>query len=144
MSKVKLWRGLAMRRRPPTVHRLDVHLLCAVSSRTRAGSRWLRNPGVRDLGLREIGEPARKALIVSLLSPAVRAQGVGLYWGIRGIAICWASLVGALIWFVLGPDPLLYFACAFGCVGAAVFYVSVRAPGEATDTASIEASAPGS
>jgi MFS family permease len=29
-------------------------------------------------GLREIGEPARKALITSLLPPEVRARGVGL------------------------------------------------------------------
>jgi MFS family permease len=79
-------------------------------------------------GLREIGEPARKALIVSLLPEAVRAQGVGLYWGIRGVAICWASLVGALVWFWLGPHALLYLAFAFGCAGAAVFYVCVREP----------------
>ena len=46
-------------------------------------------------GLREIGEPARKALIVSLLPAPIRAQGVGLYWWIRGVAICWASLIGA-------------------------------------------------
>ena len=77
-------------------------------------------------GLREIGEPARKALIVSLLPAPVRAQGVGLYWGIRGVAICWASLVGALIWFALGPEALLYVAFGFGCLGAAVFYLWVR------------------
>jgi MFS family permease len=77
-------------------------------------------------GLREIGEPARKALIVSLLPPAIRAEGVGLYWGIRGAAICWASLVGALVWFWLGPHALLYVAFAFGCVGAALFYLYTR------------------
>jgi predicted MFS family arabinose efflux permease len=77
-------------------------------------------------GLREIGEPARKALIVSLLPPAIRAEGVGLYWGIRGVAICWASLVGAFVWFWLGPDALLYLAFAFGCAGAAVFYLYAR------------------
>jgi hypothetical protein len=77
-------------------------------------------------GLREIGEPARKALIVSLLPAPMRAQGVGLYWGIRGVAICWASLVGALVWFWFGPAVLLYLAFAFGCAGAAVFYVYAR------------------
>ena len=79
-------------------------------------------------GLREIGEPARKALIVSLLPAAIRAQGVGLYWGIRGVAICWASLVGAVVWFWLGPQALLYLAFAFGCAGAAVFYLYTREP----------------
>jgi len=77
-------------------------------------------------GLREIGEPARKALIVSLLPAAIRAQGVGLYWGIRGVAICWASLVGAIVWFWLGPQALLYVAFAFGCAGAAIFYLYTR------------------
>ena len=81
-------------------------------------------------GLREIGEPARKALIVSLLPAPIRAQGVGLYWGIRGLAICWASLIGALVWFWLGPQALLYLAFAFGCAGAAVFYVYAREPDE--------------
>jgi predicted MFS family arabinose efflux permease len=77
-------------------------------------------------GLREIGEPARKALITSLMPKEIRAEGVGLYWGLRSLAICWASLVGALVWYRLGPDRLLYLAFAFGCVGAAVFYVFAR------------------
>ena len=79
-------------------------------------------------GLREIGEPARKALITSLVPRAVRAEGVGLYWGLRSAAICWASLVGSVVWYALGPEPLLYLAFAFGCVGTAVFYVFARTP----------------
>jgi predicted MFS family arabinose efflux permease len=75
-------------------------------------------------GLREIGEPARKALITSLMPEEVRARGVGLYWGIRSFAICWASLAGAGIWYLFGPEVLLYVAFALGCVGAAVFYTS--------------------
>jgi MFS family permease len=79
-------------------------------------------------GLREIGEPARKALITSLVPREIRAQGVGLYWGIRSLAVCWASLVGALLWIWLGPEPLLYVAFGFGAVGAAVFYLLAREP----------------
>ncbi len=79
-------------------------------------------------GLREIGEPARKALITSLLPRDVRAEGVGLYWGLRSLAICWASLVGAVVWWAFGPEHLLYLACAFGCLGAVVFYALVREP----------------
>jgi predicted MFS family arabinose efflux permease len=79
-------------------------------------------------GLREIGEPARKALITSLVPAPVRAQGVGLYWGVRSVAICWASLVGALGWYWLGPDRLLYLAFGFGVAGASVFYLLVREP----------------
>jgi MFS family permease len=90
-------------------------------------------------GLREIGEPARKALIVSLLPAPVRAQGVGLYWSIRGVAICWSSLAGALIWFWLGPTALLYVAFAFGCGGAALFYLLARERGQVRGRAGVDA-----
>ena len=79
-------------------------------------------------GLREIGEPARKALITSLVPEAARAEGIGLYWGVRSLAVCWASLAGGLIWYALGPEQLLYLAFAFGCAGAAVFYLFARHP----------------
>jgi MFS family permease len=81
-------------------------------------------------GLREIGEPARKALITSLMPEPVRARGVGLYWGIRSFAICSASLVGAVLWFWFGPEVLLHSAFALGCVGAGVYYVLCRTPSE--------------
>jgi len=79
-------------------------------------------------GLREIGEPARKALITSLVPREVRAQGVGLYWGIRSVAVCWASLVGALVWVWLGPSVLLGLAFAFGVAGAVIYYALAREP----------------
>ena len=37
-------------------------------------------------GLRELGEPARKALISGGFPPNVRARAVGLYWGLRSFA----------------------------------------------------------
>jgi MFS family permease len=77
-------------------------------------------------GLREVGEPARKALITSLMPEEVRARGVGLYWGLRSFAICWASLVGAAVWDAFGPEALLYTAFGLGCVGAAVYYLTCR------------------
>jgi predicted MFS family arabinose efflux permease len=81
-------------------------------------------------GLREIGEPARKALITSLMPEPVRARGVGLYWGVRSFAICTASLAGAIIWSLFGPQMLLYVAFALGCIGAGLFYLFCRAPAE--------------
>src|SRR3989454_11758361 len=39
-------------------------------------------------GLREIGEPARKALITSLLPRDVRGRGLGLHWGLASRGIC--------------------------------------------------------
>jgi predicted MFS family arabinose efflux permease len=79
-------------------------------------------------GLRETGEPARKALITSLLPEEVRARGVGLYWGLRSFAICPASLAGAAAWYWLGPQALLYAAAGLGAVGAALYYLLCRGP----------------
>src|SRR5262249_33639116 len=81
-------------------------------------------------GLREIGEPARKALITSLMPEPVRARGVGLYWGVRSFAICTASLAGAVILFLLGPPMVLYVSFALPCLGAALFYLFGRSPSE--------------
>jgi MFS family permease len=77
-------------------------------------------------GLREIGEPARKALITSHMPEGVRARGVGLYWGVRSCATCTASLAGAGLWYAFGPEQLLYTAFVLGCGGAAVFYALCR------------------
>jgi predicted MFS family arabinose efflux permease len=82
-------------------------------------------------GLREVGEPARKALITSLLPEDVRARGVGLYWGLRGFATCWASLLGAVLWYRFGPERLFEAAFLSGCVGATIFYLLCRSPGPA-------------
>src|SRR5205814_2172539 len=76
-------------------------------------------------GLREIGEPARKALITTSLPEEVRARGVGLYWGLRCFATCWASLVGAWLWITFGAHTLLFVAFGLGVVGAVVFYLGV-------------------
>lgn len=73
-------------------------------------------------GLREIGEPARKATITTNMPPAVRARGVGLYWGIRAFAICSASLVGSAVWLWGGPERLFVSAFALGVLGIVVYY----------------------
>lgn len=60
-------------------------------------------------GLREIGEPARKARIVDLAEEAHRGRIVGLYYLIRGSVTIPAPLLGGLLWqygyswpFILG------------------------------------------
>jgi MFS family permease len=82
-------------------------------------------------GLREIGEPARKAMITTRMPEMVRARGVGLYWGIRSFAMCPAALAGSVLWIGFGPQVLLYAAFGLGCVGAVVFYVMVPRSGNA-------------
>src|SRR5262249_19905168 len=89
-------------------------------------------------GLREIGEPARKALITSLWPADVRARGVGLYWGLRSFALCTAPLAGAVVWYAFGPERLLHLAFALGCVGAGVFYLFAR-PGQRAELPSAAA-----
>lgn len=77
-----------------------------------------------DGGLREIGEPARKALIVDLAEPHLRARSVGLYYLVRSLAVAPAAFVGGLLW---QRSPMLPFlaAGAVGLVGTAVFAVTV-------------------
>lgn len=66
-------------------------------------------------GLREIGEPARKALIVDLADPATRGKTVGLYYAVRGFAVAGAAAVGGALWTI---RPSLTFWTA-GLLGAA-------------------------
>jgi MFS family permease len=75
-------------------------------------------------GLREIGEPARKALILEFVRPDVRARGVGLYYLIRSVAIAPAATIGGLLW---RTEPALPFMLAggIGLVGTALFALTV-------------------
>ena len=75
-------------------------------------------------GLREIGEPARKALILDLVRPDVRARGVGLYYLLRSLAIAPAATVGGLLWKVSPTVPFLM-AGAIGGVGVLLFILTV-------------------
>lgn len=77
-------------------------------------------------GLREIGEPARKALISGGFPPEVRARAVGLYWGLRSFAFFPAPLVAALLWRSVGPDGTFLIAGGIGLVGTAWFAISTR------------------
>lgn len=80
-------------------------------------------------GMREIGEPARKAMIAELVPPDVRTQAIGLYWSMRCVAVMWAPPAGALLWIAgnhwrpgLGPHLVFWTAGALGLLGAAVFF----------------------
>jgi len=75
-------------------------------------------------GLREIGEPARKALIIDFAEPSVRARVVGLYYFGRSVAIAPAAFIGGLLWKV-SPALPFYVAAAAGAVGVVVFSLTV-------------------
>ena len=71
-------------------------------------------------GLKELGEPARKSLIVDL-SPQDRVGAtVGVYYGIRNLLVVPAGLTGGLLWQIRPQLPLEAAAIVSG-IGLAVF-----------------------
>lgn len=76
-------------------------------------------------GLREIGEPARKAMIVDFAEPKLRARTVGLYYLLRSLAITPAAAIGGLLWKFTPQTPFAL-AGAFGIVGTLIFIATVR------------------
>ncbi|GIX45398.1 MAG: MFS transporter [Candidatus Sumerlaea sp.] len=71
-------------------------------------------------GLKEFGEPSRKALIADLAAPGVKARTVGLYYFIRDLTVSLAALMGGALWGV-SPGLNLWVAFAFGVAGT-LFY----------------------
>jgi MFS family permease len=67
-------------------------------------------------GLREIGEPARKALIVDLSAFSARGRTVGLYYAIRGFAVAGAAAIGGALW-TIRPSLTFFTAGALGAAG---------------------------
>jgi MFS family permease len=76
-------------------------------------------------GLREIGEPARKAMIVDFAEPQLRARTVGLYYLMRSLAITPAAAIGGLLWKVAPQTPFAI-AGIFGVAGTFIFIATVR------------------
>ncbi len=73
-------------------------------------------------GMREIGEPARKAMITELAPPAFRTQAIGVYWASRSFGIMFAPLVGGIIWVGISPSAMLWSASGLGAIGTVLFY----------------------
>ena len=76
-------------------------------------------------GLREIGEPARKAMIVDFAQPKLRARSVGLYYLLRSLAITPAAAIGGLLWKVTPQTPFVM-AGVFGIAGTFIFIATAR------------------
>lgn len=76
-------------------------------------------------GLKEIGEPARKSLILDLAPDDSRAGTVGMYYGIRNFLVVPAGLLGGLLW-QRAPHLALDVACAVSAVGVVVFLSTAR------------------
>lgn len=75
-------------------------------------------------GLREIGEPSRKAMIVDFAQHNLRARTVGLYYLVRSLSITPASAIGGLLWKIRPQTPFIV-AGIFGVVGTVLFAATV-------------------
>ena len=76
-------------------------------------------------GLREIGEPSRKAMIVDLAHDKIRARSVGLYYLVRSLSITPAAAIGGLLWNIAPQVPFVT-AGMIGLVGTVVFIMTVE------------------
>lgn len=76
-------------------------------------------------GLREIGEPARKAMIVDFAEPHLRGRTVGLYYLVRSLSITPAAAIGGLLW-QWTPEAPFFLATCIGLIGTAFFVATVR------------------
>ncbi|MGH9714537.1 MAG: MFS transporter [Candidatus Acidiferrales bacterium] len=76
-------------------------------------------------GLREVGEPARKAMIVDLTDAHLRGRTVGLYYLTRSLSITPASAAGGLLWRIRPEIPFLA-AGIIGIAGTILFSLTVQ------------------
>ena len=81
-------------------------------------------------GMKEFGEPARKALIIAYAPPALKSKAYGVYYLIRDCIVTTGSFVGAALWKV-SPQANFLGAAICGLAGTAWFYFYIfRKPRE--------------
>ena len=71
-------------------------------------------------GLKEFGEPTRKALIMDLAPEGRKAAMFGLYYLMRDIVVSIAAFGGAFLWLI-SPQVNFLTAFAFGVIGTVSF-----------------------
>ena len=71
-------------------------------------------------GLKEFGEPARKALIISYAPAVGRARAIGAYYLTRDLIVTSGAFIGIGLWKI-GPAVNFWSAAAFGAFGT-IFY----------------------
>jgi MFS family permease len=71
-------------------------------------------------GLKEFGEPARKALIIGYAPPASRGQSIGAYYLVRDTVVSVGAIAGAALWS-LGAQVNLGSAFAVGVAGTLIY-----------------------
>lgn len=76
-------------------------------------------------GLKEFGEPTRKALIMDLSPDQCKAGMFGLYYLIRDVCVSLGALGGAFLWQI-SPQANLITAFVFGVLGTVGFAIFGR------------------
>ena len=78
-------------------------------------------------GLKEFGDPARKALIINYCRPETRGREIGAYYLIRDTAVSVGALIGAGLWKV---SPVVNFigAAALGAAGTLAYVLTLKHP----------------
>ncbi len=90
-----------------------------------AQSIWALGPVFVLRGLKEFGEPTRKALIMDLAPDDRKAAMFGLYYLIRDVIVSLAAFGGALLWRI-SPRVNLLTAFGFGVIGTLFFALRGR------------------
>jgi len=84
---------------------------------------WLLTVAFVAMGLREIGEPPRKAMIVDLARADRRSVDVGTYYLVRGLTVFPASLFGGWLW-TLSPRLTFIGAAVTASIGVVTYAIS--------------------
>lgn len=91
---------------------------------------WVFVPVFVLRGLKEFGEPTRKALIMDLAPEDRKAAMFGLYYLVRDMIVSFAALGGAFLWMI-NPSLTLLVAFGFGAAGTLWFAARGRDLGTA-------------
>jgi MFS family permease len=71
-------------------------------------------------GMKEFGEPTRKALIMDLAPPNAKAGTFGAYYLVRDIVVSVAAFSSAFLWNI-SPEANFFTAFGFGAIGTILF-----------------------
>ncbi|MBI3503176.1 MAG: MFS transporter [Bacteroidetes bacterium] len=71
-------------------------------------------------GLKEFGEPTRKAIILDLSHTEAKARGFGLYYFMRDSIVSLAAFLGGWLW-LKSPEVNFFAAAGFGIAGTLIF-----------------------
>ena len=76
-------------------------------------------------GLKEFGEPARKAMIIGYCDGPQRGRMFGAYYLVRDVVVTPGAFLGAWLW-KMGPMWNFLGAAVFGVAGTAVYVLAAR------------------